>query len=386
MRLAFNFVQTTDPVQCLFGQLALVGHMQVEELAPRMGHAADFGDALLEAGLVAGEVVTDQLAVPGAEEVACMLACAARAEVVDHCLERRKRGGAVGPDVRPVGLLLARSQHLHRCFIRVDNRLGQHGFLQCIDQRLQLHAGLADPLRQRRAWDRQAGTTEDLLLPIQRQVVSELGHHHMSQQAGGGDAFVDDLGRHRRLDQCFALPTGPLAPHVLLDGEHAGRVVQLLADVLADALELAAAGALGVVRFVVDHGARQLWRQRSPLGLLARFGGGRFRPKGIEFGFDGFKVGGQQVVEQAALRRADLLAALGELVPLEDGDLVGELLDDGLVATALSPQGVDLRQQLRSEAAQLLRGQVVEIGRGSHGVDFTKSTPRLQLKAGIKAM
>ena len=35
----------------LLGQLALVGDMQIEELAAGVGHATDFGDALLETGL-----------------------------------------------------------------------------------------------------------------------------------------------------------------------------------------------------------------------------------------------------------------------------------------------------------------------------------------------
>ena len=52
---------------------------------------------------------------------------------------------------------------------------------------------------------------------------------------------------------------------------------------------------------------------------------------------DGFEVGGEQVIQQAALRRTDLLAALGEFVPLEDGDLVRELLDDRLVAMIFLP-------------------------------------------------
>jgi hypothetical protein len=38
------------------------------------------------------------------------------------------------------------------------------------------------PLLQRRAGDHQAGSAKDFLLPVQRQVVSELRHHHMSQQ------------------------------------------------------------------------------------------------------------------------------------------------------------------------------------------------------------
>ncbi|KAI3494623.1 hypothetical protein L1887_40660 [Cichorium endivia] len=92
------------------------------------------------------------------------------------------------------------------------------------------------------------------------------------QKAGGGDALVDHLGRHGGLDQCFALATGPFPTHMLFDGENARRVIQLFADVFTDALQLAAAGALGVLRFVADHGARKLCRQRCALGLLAGFG------------------------------------------------------------------------------------------------------------------
>jgi hypothetical protein len=71
------------------------------------------------------------------------------------------------------------------------------------------------------------------------------------------------------LDQCFALPAGPFPPRMLFDGEHARRVVQLLADVFADALKLAAASALSVVRFMMDHSPWELRRQRRTLGLLA---------------------------------------------------------------------------------------------------------------------
>jgi len=109
-------------------------------------------------------------------------------------------------------------------------------------------------------FERPSAHGRDLLLPVQRQVVSELRHHHVRQQACGRDALVDHLGRHWCLDQCFALAAGPFPTHVLLDGEQARRVIQLLADVLANALKLAATGALGVFRFVVDHGAWELRR------------------------------------------------------------------------------------------------------------------------------
>ncbi|MCY1411601.1 hypothetical protein D9M71_269900 [compost metagenome] len=145
-RLPFDFVEAGHCVQRLLGQLAFIRHVQVEELAPGVGHAADFGDALLEPGLVAGKVVTDQLAVPLAEEVARMLAGAAGAEIVDYGAQVGEGRGAVGPDVSPVSFLLAWSKHLYRGFIGVDHVLGQHCFAQRIDQRLKLYAGLPNPL------------------------------------------------------------------------------------------------------------------------------------------------------------------------------------------------------------------------------------------------
>lgn len=130
------------------------------------------------------------------------------------------------------------------------------GIAQRIDQGLKLHAGLTHPMRQCRARDGHAGTAEDLFLSIQRQVVGELRHHHMRQLAGSGDALVDHLGRYRGLDECFAMPAGPFPTHMPFDGEHVWRVVRLFADVFTDALKLAAASALSVVRFMMDHSAR----------------------------------------------------------------------------------------------------------------------------------
>jgi hypothetical protein len=48
---------------------------------------------------------------------------------------------------------------------------------------------------------------------------------------------------------------------MLFNGEHARRVIELLADVLADALELAAASALSAFWFVMNDGAWKLRRQ-----------------------------------------------------------------------------------------------------------------------------
>lgn len=66
----------------------------------------------------------------------------------------------------------------------------------------------------------------------------------------------------------------------------------------------------------------------------------------------GPKISIEQILEQVGLPRADLLAALDKPVPLEDGDLCGQLFDDGYRGGS-SAHGVDLWNQLRSECAQL---------------------------------
>lgn len=160
---------------------------------------------------------------------------------------------------------------------------------------------------------------------------------------------------------------------MLFDGEHARRVIQLLADVLADALKLAAAGALGIFRFVMNYGAWKLRWQRRALRLLGLLFWSGSWSEGLQLGVDSLKISAEQVVEQVALLRADLLAALGKPVPLEDGDLVGQLFDDGLTEVDFSAHGVDLRHQLRSECTQLVGAHLIDILRRSHALDFTKA-------------
>ncbi len=115
--------------------------------------------------------------------------------------------------------------------------------------------------------NRQTGPAEDAFLAIQRQVIEILGDQHMGEQAGGRDALVDHMRRHRCLHQGFALGTGPLAADVTFDRKGARRVVQFLGDIFANALHLAATGAGGRFRLVVNLGARQFRRQGLALGL-----------------------------------------------------------------------------------------------------------------------
>jgi hypothetical protein len=93
--LALDVIQLAEELQRLLADLAAVVGPQLVELAPRVRHAADLGHAQLEAGLVAAEVVGDELALPARlvvragqpEEVAHMLAAAAVGEVEDHRLD-----------------------------------------------------------------------------------------------------------------------------------------------------------------------------------------------------------------------------------------------------------------------------------------------------------
>ena len=86
--LSLKLVEQADLLQGVVSQLTLIDGMQVKELAPGMGHAGDFGHALLEALLVAGKVVTHQLALPGLQKGPGMFARAIRRKVIDHALNR----------------------------------------------------------------------------------------------------------------------------------------------------------------------------------------------------------------------------------------------------------------------------------------------------------
>lgn len=120
-------------------------------------------------------------------------------------------------------------------------------------------------------------------------MVCKLRHHYMSQQDYGWDARVNHLGRYRCLDQCFALTAGPFPTHMLFDGGHAWRVIQLLSDVLADALKLATARALSGFWFVMNDSAWKLRRQRRTLWFLARLFCSRSRKQCRQLGINSLK-------------------------------------------------------------------------------------------------
>ena len=98
-------------------------------------------------------------------------------------------------------------------------------------------------------------------------MIQVLGDQHVHQESYGRDALVDDVRRHRCLDQRLAVAADPLAAHMTLDREHAWGVIQLLADFLADTLQTAAAAALSTLGLVRDVPSRERCRQRQPARL-----------------------------------------------------------------------------------------------------------------------
>ena len=67
-----------------------------------------------DAGLVAAEIIADQLALAVLQEVTRMLAGPAEAEVVNDSRGFAKRADGVSPNVGTMGFLGARHEHLHR--------------------------------------------------------------------------------------------------------------------------------------------------------------------------------------------------------------------------------------------------------------------------------
>lgn len=242
-----------------------------------------------------------------------------------------ERTGGVSPQIGAVGLALSWLEHLHRRLVGVHHPVLQDVCFQGVHQRLELHPTTAHPRPQRRAWNGQTGTAKDGLLPVQRQVVGELCHQHLSQQPCGRDAFVDDVRRHGGLYQGLALSTRPIATHVALYTEDTRLVVQLLGHILPNASHLAATTAGGDVWLVADFDAWQVRWQRLALRLVFDARRDSF---GVELGhivMNGLRVLIQRFFQQASLLGAEALGLRSKLQPFEQRVLMREFVDGGLL-------------------------------------------------------
>lgn len=131
---------------------------------------------------------------------------------------------------------------------------------------------------------------------------------------------------HRRLDQRFVCLAEALATDMPFDGEGAWGVVEFFTDIFAGALELAATGALRVVRLVIDQRTRQLCRQSRRLRLLAYRLLGRGRSCTLKLRLDGGDIGIDHLVQQVELVDIELFSRQGKAVAPQDGDLMAQPL------------------------------------------------------------
>lgn len=153
-------------------------------------------------------------------------------------------------------VFFAGCEHLHRCLVVVDNSLHQNRFSQGIGQCLKLYTGLSiGPVLGEGSLNRLARKFSPADTAASYQRTSPPSH----EQAGLRSGYLcRSLGPEPESGSGSRTGSRPLSPHMLLEGEHARRVIELLTNVLADALTLATASAVRVLRFVMNHSARKL--------------------------------------------------------------------------------------------------------------------------------
>lgn len=118
----------------------------------------------------------------------------------------RRRGVAgwaivpyIGPQPASLGPPLTWREHRDRRIVGMQFLRAQHMPAQHIDQRTQQTAAGTDPIGQRTVVQLDAFARIDLALPVQRQVIAELCHQHMRQQARASKAALDRAVWCRRL-------------------------------------------------------------------------------------------------------------------------------------------------------------------------------------------
>ena len=185
-----------------FGDRGALRPVNVDELAPDMGHAGDFSDGagaieVLEPGIAIG---MHPAAVAG-EMVLGVLAFAVAGEPIPGSgrgiADPRAFVAGVCPEPRGLGLAGAGRQHADRCVVGKNRLSRQDMSSDGIGQGLQQGSGFANPVRQGGAIQIKAFTVEDLALTIQRKMVGILADQHMGQQTRSRTATFDGPRRQR---------------------------------------------------------------------------------------------------------------------------------------------------------------------------------------------
>ena len=160
--------------------------MDVDELAPDMGHAGDFADGagavkVFEACIAVGM----HPAAEAGEMVLGVLALTVTGEPIPGGGRGRATPGAfvarIGPEPGGLGLAGAGRQHADGRVIGKNRLSRQDMSSDCIGQGLQQGSGFANPICERRTVQIKPFAVKDLALAVERQMIGIFADQHMNQ-------------------------------------------------------------------------------------------------------------------------------------------------------------------------------------------------------------
>ena len=158
-----------------------------------MGQTGEFDHLAAKQGLVAGEFIDHQRALPVPEELRHILPTPAGLVVEDDDRQLACQGiAAISPEIGPLGLSIARIELLHRGFIGMQHRALAEQFGEAQPERFQGDAGTADPVGQRRTRQGHPRASGLPFETIKWQVIGVLADHHPGQQGRCRQTAVDD--------------------------------------------------------------------------------------------------------------------------------------------------------------------------------------------------
>ena len=258
--------------------------MDVDELAPDMGHAGDLADGaravkVLEPGISVcmhpaaelGEMVLGMLALPITREAIPGGGWCSAAP--------RPFVARIGPEPCRLGLAGSGGEHADRRVVGED-RLGRQDMAAYgICEGFQQGRGFAHPIGQGRSVEVETFAVEDLALAVERQVIGVFANQDMGQQAWPWAAALDGARRKRCLDEALAAGAGQSGPDDPVHDEAAWDILEFFGDVFADPAQAAAALGTGVrAGRQLDFHPRDMIRDRAALGFVILLDVRQFHP------------------------------------------------------------------------------------------------------------
>ena len=214
--------------------------------SPGVSPASSFQHlAIGKQGVVARERVGLQGAGKARKVAPRMLALAVRGILEPHRRRRSIAAGSVVARIHPqpgrAGRAPARAQDRHGRVIGVELARAQDVAAHGIGQGLEQPRRAGHPVRQRGTFDHHALAGVDLALAVKGQVVAELAHQHLRDDAGASQAAINGATRRGRLHDRVAAGAGELGAHLAHDLEDTGLVLQHFGGVLANLAQFGAA-------------------------------------------------------------------------------------------------------------------------------------------------